>query len=247
MGAGVFAGRGTERGGVVPWRRRAQPAPTRSSTASTVAVYLEDRLNEDGQVEFKGKAKVFCRTYHLLSSVILNTATRVGEAFDPSHFVALDPRRRREEDAAKGILRGDGHAMRVEKKDGDELALSDADAEIQPVPTNAGGARPAPELDALSNILKTFNEHFGTFYRRRTPHREAQSRNEHRAQGRRQCDVPECSDEHAGTPARLAHDQALGKEMQKLLRDIPRSTNSWLESSFRRLVGDMVYEITRQG
>ena len=34
-----------------------------------VAVYV-DRLDEDGQVDFKGKAKVFCRTYDFLSSVI---------------------------------------------------------------------------------------------------------------------------------------------------------------------------------
>jgi type I restriction enzyme R subunit len=34
-----------------------------------VAVYV-DRLDEDGQVDFKGKAKVFCRTYAFLSSVI---------------------------------------------------------------------------------------------------------------------------------------------------------------------------------
>src|SRR5206468_3777639 len=34
-----------------------------------VAVY-KDSLDEDGQVDFKGKAKVFCRTYSFLSSVI---------------------------------------------------------------------------------------------------------------------------------------------------------------------------------
>jgi type I restriction enzyme R subunit len=34
-----------------------------------VAVYLA-RLDEDGQVDFKGNAKVFCRTYSFLSSVI---------------------------------------------------------------------------------------------------------------------------------------------------------------------------------
>jgi type I restriction enzyme R subunit len=34
-----------------------------------VAVYV-DTLDEDGQVEFKGKAKVFCRTYSFLSSII---------------------------------------------------------------------------------------------------------------------------------------------------------------------------------
>lgn len=39
------------------------------------------------------------------------------------------------------------------------IALPDADAEIGPVPTAGGGRK--PELDLLSNILKTFNEMFG--------------------------------------------------------------------------------------
>ena len=42
-----------------------------------------------------------------------------------------------------------------------KILLPDEDAEIGPVPTSAGGQRPEPELDRLSNILGTFNEHFG--------------------------------------------------------------------------------------
>ena len=41
------------------------------------------------------------------------------------------------------------------------IALPDADAEIGPVPLGGGGRKPEPELDLLSNILKTFNEMFG--------------------------------------------------------------------------------------
>ena len=33
--------------------------------------------------------------------------------------------------------------------------------EIEPVPTSGGGRKPEPELDRLSNILKTFNDEFG--------------------------------------------------------------------------------------
>ena len=41
------------------------------------------------------------------------------------------------------------------------LMLPDEDAEIDPVPGAGGGHRGEPELDRLSNILRTFNEHFG--------------------------------------------------------------------------------------
>ena len=40
------------------------------------------------------------------------------------------------------------------------IALPDADSEIDPVPTAGGGHKPEPELDRLSNIIKAFNDQF---------------------------------------------------------------------------------------
>ena len=54
----------------------------------------------------------------------------------------------------------------------------------------------------------------------------------------------------ANTPhtARMAHDQALGKVMQILLKDDTQFYKQFVENeSFRRFVGDMVYELTRGG
>ena len=67
-----------------------------------------------------------------------------------------------EEDLSKGILDAiDLDSYRIEKQAMQKILLPDEDAEIGPVPTSAGGQRPEPELDRLSNILGTFNEHFG--------------------------------------------------------------------------------------
>ena len=52
-------------------------------------------------------------------------------------------------------------SYRVEKQAAVKIQLADADAEIEPVPTGGGGSMPEPELDRLSNILKTFNDQFG--------------------------------------------------------------------------------------
>jgi len=41
------------------------------------------------------------------------------------------------------------------------IALPDADAEIEPVPTSGGVRKIDPELDKLSNIVKAFNDQFG--------------------------------------------------------------------------------------
>ena len=49
----------------------------------------------------------------------------------------------------------------VELKPGEKLTLPDSDAELEPVPTSAGGKKTEPELDYLSNIVKNFNELWG--------------------------------------------------------------------------------------
>ena len=68
----------------------------------------------------------------------------------------------RNPDLSKGILDAiDLDSYRVEKQAKQKILLPDEEAEIGPVPTSAGGHRPEPELDRLSNILRTFNEHFG--------------------------------------------------------------------------------------
>lgn len=47
--------------------------------------------------------------------------------------------------------------------------------------------------------------------------------------------------------ARMAHDQALGKVMQILLKDDTQVYKQFVENeSFRRFVGDMVYAFTAQ-
>ena len=113
------------------------------------------------------------------------------------------------------------------------------------MPTDASSRRPEPELDRLSNILKTFNEHFGTLF----------SDTDRVAQRIRDDIAPKVAADTAyqnakeNTPhtARMAHDQALGKVMQHLLKDDTQVYKQFVENeSFRRFVGDMVYQITRQ-
>ncbi|HWB45703.1 MAG TPA: hypothetical protein VG900_09705 [Hyphomicrobiaceae bacterium] len=68
----------------------------------------------------------------------------------------------KEEDLSRGILEAiDMDSYLVEKRATQAIQLPDADAEIGPVPIGGGGAKAEPELDRLSNILKTFNDQFG--------------------------------------------------------------------------------------
>ena len=126
-----------------------------------VAVYRRD-LDEHGQVAFKGNAKSFIRTYGFLSAVL--PYSNAGWEKRSIFLNLLVPKlpAPEEPDLAKGILDAiDLDSYRTEKQAMQKILLPDEDAEIGPVPTSAGGQRPEPELDRLSNILRTFNEHFG--------------------------------------------------------------------------------------
>ena len=210
-----------------------------------VAVYV-DRLDEDGQVNFKGKAKVFCRTYDFLSSVIPYSSTEWEKLSILLSLLVPKLPAPKEEDLTKGILEAiDMDSYRVEKKAVMKIALADSDAEIEPVPLDASGRKNEPELDRLSNIIKTFNEHFGMLF------------TDSDRVARRICDdiAPKVAADAAyqnakeNTPhtARLAHDQALAKVMQHLLKDDTQVYKQFVENeSFKRFVGDMVYALTSQ-
>ncbi len=210
-----------------------------------VAVYVE-RLDEDGQVDFKGKAKVFCRTYSFLSSVIPYSNAEWEKLSILLNLLVPKLPAPQEEDLSKGILEAiDMDSYRVEKKAVLKIVLADADAEIEPVPTDSGGRKSEPELDRLSNILKTFNEQFGTTF----------TDSDRIFRHIRDDIAPKVAADaafqnaKANTPhtARLAHDQALGKAAQGSMKDFTQFYKQFVENeSFKRFVGDMVYALTSQ-
>jgi len=211
-----------------------------------VAAYTST-LDEDGQVDFKGKAKVFCRTYAFLSSVIPYSNAEWEKLSILLNLLLPKLPAPQEEDLVKGILEAiDMDSYRVEKKAVLKIALADQDAEIEPVPTDASGRKAEPELDRLSNILKTFNEQFGTLF----------GDTDRVAKRIRDDIAPKVAADAAyrnakeNTPhtARMAHDQALGKVMHLLLKDDTQVYKQFVENdSFKRFVGDMVYALTSQG
>ena len=151
-----------------------------------------------------------------------------------------------EGDLAKGILEAiDMDSYRVEKKAVMKIALADEDAKIEPIPADGGTRKAEIELDRLSNILKTFNEHFGTLFT-----------DTDRVVRRIRDDIaPKVAADKAyqnakeNTPhtARMAHDQALNNAMQLLLTEDTQVYKQYVENDlFRRFVGDMVYTLTSQ-
>ena len=124
-----------------------------------VAIYKHD-LDEDGQVDFKGKAKAFVRTYAFLSCVLPYTNADWEKRSIFLNFLISKLPAPEDEDLSKGILDAID-IYRVEKRAVQKIQVPDEYAEIEPVPASGGGHAPEPELDRLSNILRTFNDLFG--------------------------------------------------------------------------------------
>jgi type I restriction enzyme R subunit len=210
-----------------------------------VVVYV-GTLDEDQQVDFKGKAKAFTRSYDFLASVMPYTRPEWERLSILLNLLTPKLPAPKEDDLAQGILEAiDMDSYRVEKKTVMKIALADQDAQIEPVPVEGGGHRGEPELDRLSNILRTFNEHFGTLFT--DADRVAKRIRDDIAPKVAADAAYQNAKENTPHTARMAHDQALGKVMQHLLKDDTQVYKQFVENeSFRRFVGDMVYALTSQ-
>ncbi|HWD40371.1 MAG TPA: hypothetical protein VG944_16095 [Fimbriimonas sp.] len=136
-------------------------------------------------------------------------------------------------------------SYRVEKKAAMQVQLPDQNAEIEPVPAGGGGHKPEPELDRLSNILKTFNDQFGNIpwtdkdriHRLITediPGRVAADTAYQNARSN--------SDRQN---ARIEHDKALMRVMMAVLKDDTELFKQFSDNeSFRRWLTDTVFAMT---
>ena len=123
-------------------------------------------MDEDAQIDFKGKAKAFERTYGFLASVLPYSNAGWEKLSIVLNFLVPKLPAPKEDDLSKGILEAiDMDSYRVEVQASMSIGLADQNAEIDPVPTEGGGRVPEPETDRLSNILREFNDQFGNIPR----------------------------------------------------------------------------------
>jgi type I restriction enzyme R subunit len=209
-----------------------------------VATYLE-HLDEDGQVDFKGKAKAFTRTYDFLASILPYTNREWEKLSILLNFLVPKLPAPKDEDLAKGILESiDMDSYRVEKKAALKVTLVDEDAEIEPVPVSGGGRKAEPELDRLSNILKNFNEQFGTLF---TDADRIVKRIQEDIAPKVAADEPyRNAKKNTPNTARIELDAALMRVMGPLLQDDTEFYKQFVQNeSFKRFVTDMVRELTQ--
>ena len=210
-----------------------------------VEVYVND-LDEDGQVEFKSKAKTFLRTYGFLSSVLPWAYPRWEKRSIFLHFLVPRLPAPREEDLSRGVLEAiDMDSYRVEKQAVRAIRMTEGEDEIDPVPFGGASHAREPELDLLSAIVEQFNDRWGG---------EGEWRDQDRVRRLITNDLPTAvgadesfrnAQQHSdGQNVRIEHDNALKRAVNGTIEDDMQFYKRFSDDeSFRRWVAESVFRL----
>ena len=213
-----------------------------------VSEYLEE-LDEDGQADFKGKAKVYLRTYAFLSSILPYTNAEWEKRSIFLNFLVPMLPAPEEDDLSKGILEAiDLESYRVEKKAMQKIILPDEDAEIGPVPTTGGGFSPEPEMDHLSNIIKEFNDLFGDTQWEDADRIRKQVFEAIPARVAEDTAFKNARQNSDKQNARIEHDKALSRVITSMMKDEMQLYKLYAnDPNFSRWIKDTVFGLTYEG
>ena len=210
-----------------------------------VEVY-KDALNESQQVEFKGKAKSFVRSYGFLGAILTYGHPTWEKLSIFLNFLIPKLPAPKEEDLSKGVLDAiDMDSYRPEVVAALNLGMVDEDGIVNPAPPDSGGGGGDPDIDKLSNIIKAFNDLFGNInwkdadkirkvITEEIPARVAQDKAYQNA-------VQNSDKENA----KLEHDNALNRVVLELLADHTELFKQFKDNpNFNRWLTDTVFDTT---
>ena len=210
-----------------------------------VSIYV-DRLDEDGQVDFKGKAKAFLRAYDFLGAILPYTNPEWEKLSIFLNFLVRKLPAPVEDDLSRGILDAiDMDSYRVEKQAVQAVQLADEDAEIPPTPVEGGGQKPEPEMDRLSHILEEFNDRFGNIEWKDQDKIEKVIAEELPAKVAGDRAYRNAMANSDRQNARIEHDKALLRAMTELLADHTELFKQFSDNpSFRKWLSEAVFRET---
>jgi len=123
---------------------------------------FKEELNEDEQIKCKSSIKNFCRCYPYFSSIMPFESPEWEKQYVFYSLLVKKLPKLRIDDSTEGLLDDiDFDKYRIVKEEERAIVLDNQDTEVAPIPVGTGGGKPDPEMDALSNIIKDFNDTYG--------------------------------------------------------------------------------------
>ncbi|MBO4772318.1 MAG: type I restriction endonuclease subunit R [Bacteroidales bacterium] len=136
--------------------------PKIDSILDAVSHRFRNELDETAKIQCKSAIKNFNRCYPYFSSIMPYESPDWERQYVFYSLLVKKLPKLRIDDYTEGLLDDiDFDKYRIVKEEERAIVLSNADAQIDPIPVGTGGGIPTPEMDALSNIIKDFNDTYG--------------------------------------------------------------------------------------
>ena len=127
-----------------------------------VTMRFKEELDEDEQIDCKSAIKNFCRCYPYFSAIMPFESPDWEKQYVFYSLLVKKLPKLKIDDCTDGLLDNvDFDKYRMVKEEERQLVLENENAEVKPVPVGLGMGMSQPEMEALSNIVKDFNELFG--------------------------------------------------------------------------------------
>lgn len=123
---------------------------------------FKEELDEDGQIACKSAIKNFNRCYPYFSSIMPFESAEWEKQYIFYSLLVKKLPKLKIDDFTEGLIDNvDFDKYRIVKEEERQIVLENENAEVAPVPVGHGTGKPVPEMEALSTIVKDFNELFG--------------------------------------------------------------------------------------
>ena len=136
--------------------------PKIDSIIDAVVVRFKSELNEDEQIKCKSAIKKFNRCYPYFSAIMPYESPEWEKQYVFYSLLVKKLPKLKIDDYTDGLLDDiDFDKYRIVKEEERAIVLENEDTNVKPIPVGTGGGKTQPEMDALSSIVKDFNDTYG--------------------------------------------------------------------------------------
>ena len=136
--------------------------PKIDSIIDAIVVRFKSELNEDEQIKCKSAIKNFNRCYPYFSAIMPYESPEWEKQYVFYSLLVKKLPKLKIDDYTDGLLDDiDFDKYRIVKEEERAIVLENENTNVKPIPVGTGGGKSQPEMDALSSIVKDFNDTYG--------------------------------------------------------------------------------------